>query len=39
MDTVKLVDLLLTHPSTPLELMDEEVEGWEPVESKEPPAA
>jgi hypothetical protein len=35
MDTVRIVDLLLNHPSTPLALAEDDLEGWEPV--KEPP--
>jgi len=30
MDTVRLLDLLLTHPSTPLALDEGDLEGWEP---------
>jgi hypothetical protein len=36
MDTVRIVDFLLNHPSTPLALAEEDLEGWEPVKPPEP---
>jgi hypothetical protein len=34
MDTVRLLDLLLTRPSTPLELAEVDLEGWEELSAR-----